>query len=325
MSPDPLSTLYLGTRGSDLALAQEGLAREALKRAHPHVKIFRKIIRTTGDRRSEAALSGAHVAGVMDKGMFIRELELALQSREIDAAVHSLKDVPADLPDAFVLAAFLPRAPVHDVVLSLLPLSQGVASLPSEARVGTASVRRKRQLLWERPDLQIVEMRGNVPTRVDKLLAPGGPDAIVLAFAGLQRLGWVSPADGHLLRGDRTVHCTGLDPARYPPSAGQGAVALEIRTGDERLERILSAVDHLETRRRVLLERRFLQLLEAGCLTPVGVYTAVEKGVLHASAQVFREDDDSASPVCATAEGPANSPEEVAGELFSRLQPLTRS
>ncbi len=325
MSLNPPSGLCLGTRGSELALAQESLAREALERAHPHLKVLRKIIRTTGDRRSEAAFPEAGLAAAMDKGMFVRELELALENGEIDAAVHSLKDVPAVLPDAFCLAAFLPRAPVHDVILSRRPLAHGVASLPTGARVGTASVRRKRHLLWERPDLQIEDMRGNVPTRIDKLMAPGGPDAIVLAFAGLHRLGWAGIADERLVRGDRKVHLFALDPAAFLPSAGQGAVALEIRTGDERLTRLFAAIDDLETRRRVTLERRFLQLLEAGCLTPVGVHTTVENGVLRASARVFPEDDDSAAPVCATAEGPAGSPEDVAEELFSRLQPLSRS
>ena len=170
-----MESLILGTRGSELALKQTQMVTELLHQAHPQMVVTREIIQTVGDKRPDLRFSEFQHGDqpLVDKGIFIKELEVALEEGRVHAAVHSLKDVPSDLEKAFTLAAVLPRAAIEDVLISSKPYT--LETLPQGARVGTSSVRRARQLKWIRPDLQIVEIRGNVPTRVNKVL---GEDAL---------------------------------------------------------------------------------------------------------------------------------------------------
>ncbi|HCN28314.1 MAG TPA: hydroxymethylbilane synthase [Verrucomicrobiales bacterium] len=308
--------LILGTRGSELALAQTRTVTAGLQAGHPGLDIRREIIQTSGDKRQDLRFSEFNQAAGVDKGIFIKELENALQSGAVDAAVHSLKDVPSDLAPGFVIAAVLPRAPVEDVLVTAAPHT--LESLPPGARVGTSSVRRAAQLRWLRPDIQIVEIRGNVPTRVKKVTGPDALDAVLLAAAGLLRLG--------LMQGDRigiegmTLHALILDEARFLPAAGQGAIAIECRQDDEESIRLVRALNHEETEARVTAEREFLRLLGAGCQTPVGARTWITGGTLHMAVRVFNEADLSAPPVEKQASHPVREPRALAAGLARGLE-----
>ena len=179
--------IVLGTRGSALALVQAGMVEEALRRAWPGLEIERRIIKTTGDQRTDVPLSEVAQVAQVDKGIFIKELELALEAGEIDVAVHSLKDVPSVLEEDFAIAAVLPRAAVRDVLVTTE--EGGLGGLRKGATVATSSVRRRRLLESLRPDLRVVDIRGNVPTRIRKLHESGEIDGLLLARAGLARLG----------------------------------------------------------------------------------------------------------------------------------------
>ncbi len=302
--------LRLGTRGSDLALAQTALAESALHTAFPDAVLERMVIRTSGDMRPEARLA-------IDKGVFTRELEQALQAGSIDIAVHSLKDLPTEVPPAFRLAGVLARAAVEDVLVARAPVPAGLASLAPGTRVATSSLRRRRLLELCRPDLRVEEIRGNVPTRLRKLSAPGAPDALVLARAGLERLGW-DPATGSLAIAGTTLHSAVLPEESVCPAAGQGAIGLEIRADDRVAAAAVAAINDEPTWLRVRLEREFLRLLHAGCRTPVGVSTRLDGDRLAARAVVFAED----GPGCARgqAAGPATDPEAVAAALVAALR-----
>lgn len=306
-----MSEVVIGTRGSDLALVQAAMTERALSQAVAGLKIERKVIRTTGDRRTDVALSEvAKAEGVLDKGVFTKELEVALGAGEIDIAVHSLKDVPTVLDAAFEIAGTLPRAPVRDVLVSRS--GGGLDALPEGASVGTSSVRRARQLEWLRPDLRVGDIRGNVPTRLAKLAA-GGFDAIMLAEAGLVRLGHVMERSTEI--GGVPVHFTPLSEQEFFPAAGQGAVGLEIRADDARSRELVGGVNDPATFLRARAEREFLRLLDAGCHTPVGVHSACEGGELVMSARVFPE--EGGEPRVATARG--TDPLDTARELFESL------
>ncbi len=309
------SNLILGTRGSELALAQTRTVTGGLQASHSGLIVERKIIQTSGDKRQDLRFSEFNEVANVDKGIFIKELETALQNGEVDAAVHSLKDVPSDLAPGFVIAAVLPRAPTEDVLVSATPLT--LDSLPPGARIGTSSVRRAAQLRWLRPDLQIVEIRGNVPTRVKKVLGEGALDAVLLAAAGLQRLGLLQ--DGRLEIEGKVLHAHVLDPVRFLPAAGQGAIAIECRSGDTASIDCVRALNDAETEARVTAEREFLRLLGAGCQTPVGARTWIESGTLHMAVRVFNEADLSAPPVEKQASRLVGEPKRLAEELASGL------
>jgi hydroxymethylbilane synthase len=306
-----MSEVVIGTRGSDLALVQAAMTERALARAFPGDAIVRKVIRTTGDRRTDVALSEvAKAEGVLDKGVFTKELEVALGSGEIDIAVHSLKDVPTVLDGAFEIAGTLPRAPIRDVLVTRA--GGGLDRLAEGARVGTSSVRRARQLQWLRPDLAIADIRGNVPTRLAKLAA-GEFDAIMLAEAGLVRLGHVmdraTEVDGV------SLHFSPLPEDEFLPAAGQGAVGLEIRVEDERSRERVEAVSDPVTFLRARAEREFLRLLDAGCHTPVGVHSSFDGTELEMAARVFPE--EGGRPRTAVARGA--DPLDTARQLFDSL------
>lgn len=315
---DP-QTLILGTRGSELALVQASATEALLTAVFPELRVERRIIRTTGDRRTDVALSQvAKVEGVFDKGVFIKELEQALDEDEIDLAVHSLKDMPTTLDSRFQLATVLERAAVRDVLVSKDGCD--IASLPKGARVGTSSVRRARQVEFLRPDVEICDLRGNVPTRLRKLADDGVYDAILLAEAGMQRLGYLaaSAVDGvaEPVMGIEGLWVRRLAEAEFFPAAGQGAIGLEIRAGDERVHEILQALNHVPTWKRITAEREFLRLLDAGCHTPVGVFSSWVGDMLHLKARVFPE--TGGEPKSGEASGA--DPIEVAQALFQSLK-----
>jgi hydroxymethylbilane synthase len=227
-------------------------------------------IRTEGDRLAEARL-----AALGGKGLFVRELEQALIEGRVDCAVHSLKDLPAALPAGLVLAAFPPREAPGDVLVTRQ--GGGLDDLPAGAVVGTSSPRRRALVLALRPDLSVVPMRGNVDTRLRKL-ADGACDGVVLAAAGLARLG-LTP-----------VHVRALDPAVFVPAVGQGILAVEARASDRRALALLEAVDHGPTRVCALAERAYLARLGASCNSPMAAHATLARGRLRVTALVASED-----------------------------------
>lgn len=307
--------IVIGTRGSALALAQAELTEAALGQAHPELPLQRRVIKTTGDRRTDVPLAEVAAAeGHLEKGVFIKELEVALEAGEIDVAVHSLKDMPSELEDGYVLAAILPRAPVADVLVG--KAGGGLDGLEERATVATSSVRRQRLLQWLRPDLRVADIRGNVPTRLRKLHENDDLDAVLLAQAGLKRL--------NLLQGDRVVSegreafGSVLDPSMFLPAAGQGAVALEVRADDEEIRRRLAPLNHEETALQVALERRFLALLGAGCDTPVGIWTQTAGDLVTARVLVFEDGEE--DPLRAEGSIARASASELAEQLVAGLQ-----
>lgn len=314
-SPTPI---VVGTRGSDLALVQATATEAALAAAFPERKIVRKIIVTTGDRRTDVSLADvAKSEGTFDKGVFIKEIEEALDAGEIDIAVHSLKDLPTVLQKRFVLAAVLERAPVRDVLVMRGP--GGLAALPVGAKVGTSSVRRARQIEWLRPDVSVIDLRGNVPTRLRKLAEGETYDAILLAEAGLVRLDFIpeKPMAGgaEAVKGIPGIFVTRLEESEFFPAAGQGAIGLEVRAGDAPSRVFAESIGHRETWLRIVAEREFLRLLEGGCHTPVGVYSSISAREIHLKARVFPE--AGGTPKCGEARGA--DPITLALELFNSL------
>jgi hydroxymethylbilane synthase len=245
--------LRIGSRGSQLALWQAHHVAGMLRLAGHEVEI--EIIKTTGDRLQEVTF-----AQVGSKGMFTKEIEEALAEGRVDLAVHSLKDLPTELPEPFVLAATPPRVDPRDVLVSVRFGS--LADLPFGARIGTSSSRRQAQLKAIRPDVEAVEFRGNVDTRLRKL-GEGQVDAILLAAAGLDRLQkaeWVRER---------------LEPKDFCPAAGQGALGIETRKGDDATIAAIRFLDHAPTRFAVTAERAALAALGGGCQVPIGIHCRV--------------------------------------------------
>ena len=242
--------LRIGSRGSQLALWQANHIADLLRSQGHTVEI--EIIKTTGDRLQEITF-----AQVGSKGMFTKEIEEALASGRVHLAVHSLKDLPTDLPEQFALAAVPPRVDPRDAFVSVKYMS--LASLPQGAKVGTSSSRRRAQLKALRPDIEAIEFRGNVDTRLRKLGA-GQVDAILLAAAGLDRLGrtdWIRER---------------LDPSIFCPAAGQGALGIETRRDDYGIIQALAFLDNPDTRFAVTAERIALAALGGGCQVPIGIH-----------------------------------------------------
>ena len=250
--------LRLGTRGSALALAQSGAVARRVEATG--VPVDSVVIRTSGDRLVDVSL--AKVGG---KGLFLKEIEEALAAGEVDFAVHSMKDVPAELPAGFAIAAVPEREDVRDVVVAREPLAgDPLESLPRGSRVGTGSLRRRALLRSLRPDLVVVPMRGNVDTRLRKL-REGEFDAIVLAAAGLRRL-------------SLDVGASPLDPVRFLPAPGQGALALEVRAGDAATAARLAPLHDAAARAACDGERAFLRALGASCQVPVAAHARPAPG-----------------------------------------------
>jgi hydroxymethylbilane synthase len=317
MSESP-SPIIVGTRGSELALVQATTTEAALAAVFPDKAIERKIIKTTGDRRTDVSLADvAKAEGTFDKGVFIKEIEEALDAGEIDIAVHSLKDLPTVLEERYLLAAVLERAPVRDVLVMREP--GGLAALPVGAKVGTSSVRRAKQMEWLRPDITVIDLRGNVPTRLRKLAEDGTYDAILLAEAGLVRLDFIpqeGAADGsEPVKEMPGLFVTRLEESQFYPAAGQGAIGLEVRAGDAPSRVFAEAIGHRESWLRITAEREFLRLLDGGCHTPVGVYSSISGDEISLKARVFPEEGGTPK----TGEARGTDPISLALELFNSL------
>jgi len=260
--------IRIGTRASALALAQASLVATGLRGQGHDVELVP--MRTEGDR-----LAGSRLAAVGGKGLFVREIEEALLAGAVDVAVHSLKDLPAELPEGLVLAAFPAREDPRDVLVGRRP--GGLAALRAGAVVGTSSPRRRALVLAARPDVTVEPLRGNVDTRLSKL-ETGACDATVLAAAGLKRLG-VTPPNTEALAVDVFV-----------PAVGQGVLGVEAREDDERVRAAVIALDDSPTRACALAERAFLARLGASCVTPVAAHASLDGGRLTMRALVVSED-----------------------------------
>jgi hydroxymethylbilane synthase len=300
--------IILGTRGSELARAQARLVEKAIQAARPDTGIETRIIATQGDKAKVFEREAGR------KGLFTAEIERALLARDIDIAVHSAKDLPSEMnPDAEI-AAVLPRAPVDDVMVS--KHRGGFASLPQGAIIATGSVRRKCQLLWKRTDFTVVDLRGNVPTRLRKLVENDW-DSIVLARAGLERLG-LSPALDEISFNGGQFFVEILPREIFLPAGGQGIIAVQIRSSNQFMKAIADLVNDRETLLCLRAEREFLRLLQGDCNCPVGVLATIENDKMKLKAQLFT--DQSAAPREAEYRGPRDEGEHLATWLLNRLR-----
>ncbi len=270
--PDPDRPLRIGTRGSPLALAQAGEARDRLMAAHglPQAAFAIVVIRTTGDRVQDRPLS--QLGG---KGLFTREIEQALAAGEIDLAVHSMKDMPTLQPDGLVIGCCLPREDPRDAFVSRG--SATLAGLPAGSVVGTSSLRRRAQLRHRRPDLAVVEFRGSVGTRLRKL-EEGVAAATFLAMAGLHRLGLAEVA-----------RCP-IEPEDMLPALAQGIIGIEQRRDDDRVAALLAAIHDAASGRRLAAERAFLAGLDGSCQTPIAGLAELDGGRLRLRGEILRPD-----------------------------------
>lgn len=249
--------IFIGTRGSDLALWQANFVKAELESRQPDKRFEIKIISTAGDRLADVSLSK-----IGDKGLFTRAIEEELQNGDIDLAVHSLKDLPTRLPDGVVIGAVAKRETPNDVLITKEAAS--LWALGQNARVATGSLRRRSQLLSLRPDVEVKDIRGNVPTRIARFLEYD-IDAMILAYAGLHRL----KLDEYI----RQV----IPVSEMLPAVGQGAIAVEIRDDDQRAAAMAAAINDRVTQSCVTAERSFLRVLEGGCQVPIGAH-AVRSG-----------------------------------------------
>ena len=291
-----MAALRIGSRGSQLALWQANHIA-ALLREQGH-KVELEIIRTTGDKITDVSL-----AQVGTKGMFTKEIEEALAEGRVDLAVHSLKDLPTEVPPGFELAAITRREDPRDVLLS--QKHDGLSHLPQGARVGTSSLRRQAQLKVLRPDLEIQPLRGNVDTRLRKLES-GEFDAIILAAAGLRRLG-------------RTELVREFIPAETMcPAAGQGALGIEIRAGESTTRQHLRFLDDAAARTATSCERALLHQLGGGCQVPIGAFAEARGQSLHLTAVVAHPDGSRVLREAQEGAGPEKLAASVANALLAR-------
>jgi len=300
--------IILGTRGSELARAQTQLVEKAIRSAHPNVTIKTKIIETRGDNAKVVDLAAGR------KGLFTAEIERALLAGEVNVAVHSAKDLPSQTSTRAQIAAVLPRASIDDALIS--KHSGGLAALPSGATVATGSVRRQRQLRWKREDLKVVDLRGNVPTRLRKL-AENEWDGIVLARAGLERLGF-SPTRTEIRFEGGQFFFDILSREIFVSSGGQGIIALQIRADDQSTKALLESVNDHETLLCLQAEREFLSRLHGDCNFPVGVNATISNGKMKLRAQVF--EGESSTPRQAEVAGESGEREQLAAELLRKIE-----
>ena len=287
---------HIGTRGSKLALWQAHWVQGKLLKTHPTLSVEIIVIKTKGDKILDVPL--AKVGG---KGLFVKEIEDALLEGKIDLAVHSMKDMPAELPGGLTIGAIPQRENPLDVLVS----KRGcLADLPEGARIGTSSLRRAAQILFSRPDMRIDPLRGNLDTRLRKL-DTGGMDAIVLAAAGIRRLG---------LKHRITEY---LDSGVMLPAAGQGALCIEVRTGDEDTGALIGELDHAETRTVVLGERAFLHRLGGSCQVPIAAHGRIEGKRFELSGLVAEPDGSRIFREVLT--GPAATSGRIGNELAEKL------
>jgi hydroxymethylbilane synthase len=295
--------LRIGTRGSPLALVQARTVRArlaaALGRSEETIEL--KIIRTTGDTIVDRPLTEEG-----GKGLFTKEIEEALLSGGVDLAVHSAKDMPTVLPQGLILAACLEREDPRDVFIS--KKARGVSGLPKGAAIGTASLRRQAIMKRARPDLRVVPLRGNVETRLRKL-DEGEADAIVLALAGLKRLGLA----------DRATRVMETD--EFLPAVGQGAIAIETRANDARTRELVATINHADTLAAVSAERAFLAVLDGSCKTPIGGHATMDESVVNFRGLIAKPDGSVVHDIVAN--GKRADAEKIAAEaaraLFQRV------
>jgi hydroxymethylbilane synthase len=312
----PERPIIIATRGSALALAQANFIAMQCRAAFPKLRFELKIIKTTGDKLQKASM--AKPGDSLPKGLFTKELEVALLKNQADLAVHSLKDLPTEVPAGLILAATPKRENVRDVLIyrseefianrksqianamdwspgqdALRGYSAGMTlkDFPKGATIATSSTRRKEQLLAARPDLKIVEIRGNVSTRMQKVADRGELDATILALAGLTRLNFQITDDGKIL-GDAVpdgLLAVILDLDLMLPCVGQGAIGIEIRSEDERIAKIVERLNHFNTFHCVTAERAFLQGMGGGCQSPVAAYAEIAGDKISMRAVSFRD------------------------------------
>lgn len=282
------TSFSVGTRGSKLALVQAELVIDRLKQLSPRVDFEPRVITTTGDRSTSAQIG---------EGVFVKEIQRALARGEIDIAVHSLKDLPTQPAPRVVIAAIPPRADPRDALVGAR-----LDALAEGARVGTGSPRRAAQLRRLRPDLEVLPVRGNVGTRIEKVRA-GEFAAVMLAVAGLSRLG-LEPDEA-------------FDPEVILPAPGQGALAVETREDDEVARELVAPLEDPETRAAVIAERAVLWELGGGCMLPVATYARIEDGALILSAAVVSS--DGAREARAEGRGDLGQPEKLARQVADRL------
>lgn len=296
-----MATIRIGSRGSQLALWQARYVQSELERRHPGISITIKKIKTTGDKIIDVPL--AKVGG---KGLFVKEIEDALIKNEIDLAVHSMKDMPAVLPEGLCIGAVTRREDPRDVLISRD--GSGFFHLPHGAHVGTSSLRRVSQLLNQRPDLKISPLRGNLDTRLKKLDS-GVFDAIVVAAAGILRMGW----------GERITEYLPINISL--PAVGQGALCIECREGDRAILEPVRWLDHAETGICIKAERAFLRRLEGGCQVPIGAYATIAPNRLEDSLEIegFIASVDGGRMVREKRVGTTDNPEEAGVRLAESL------
>ena len=291
------TVLRIASRNSPLAMWQANHVKSALQRSHPGLEVEILGFTTTGDRMLHSPL--ARLGG---KGLFVKELERAMLDGEADIAVHSMKDVPAQFPEGLGLAVICERGDPSDALVSNDYGS--LADLPQEAVVGTSSLRRQCQLKCLRPDLRLADLRGNVGTRLGKL-DEGQYDAIILASAGLMRL-----------QLEQRIRAR-LDIADCLPAAGQGAIGVECRAGDETTRDLLACLHHDQTAARVAAEREVTLALDGGCELPIAAHARLDEGNLHLQALVGRA--DGSEIVRSERSGPAANPRELGREVAAEL------
>jgi hydroxymethylbilane synthase len=292
----------VASRASELALRQARIVEAALTSRGLPCEIV--TFKTTGDKKINEPLSE-----IGAKGLFTRELEVALAKKKVDCCVHSLKDLPTELPEGLMIGAILEREDPRDVlVVNPITEAEDLATLPAGSRVGTSSLRRRAQLKSLRPDLDVAELRGNVPTRLKKV-DTGKFHAAILAAAGLIRLGARARIKQY------------LDPPGWLPAAGQGAIAIEIREDDEEMREMVRGLDHEETSRSVRAERAFLAALEGGCQIPIGALAtrdASGKLVLHGFVSDLRGRDVVRGSTAVDPSAPESAGRALASDLRTR-------
>lgn len=295
----------IGTRGSPLALAQAHLVRSLLSQAHgvEESAILIDVFSTGGDRSQADNLSLATMGG---KGVFTKEIDEALLSGRIDIGVHSSKDVATGLPEGMILAAFLEREDVRDAFLSVSV--KDIDSLPQGARFGTSSIRRAAQVRRLRPDLEIVPFRGNVHTRLQKLLG-GVADATLLAMAGLNRLG-----EAHRVT-------SVLDVDNFMPAPAQGAIGIAIRSQDRRYADIVAPLDHGQTHAAIAAERAMLAVLDGSCRTPVGALSSGADGNYTLKGEILSLDGQTTFRAEAAGRDPQRLGESLGRDLLAQAGP----
>ena len=304
-----ITRIVLGTRGSELARAQTRAVADGLRMRWADLIVETKIIRTSGDDAKKSPNLGSG-----RKGLFTAEIERALVKGDVDLAVHSAKDLPSKLARGTEIAAVLPRAPVDDVLVATTPCD--LHSIPKNGIVATGSVRRKHQLHWKRPDLEVVDLRGNVPTRLGKLTKSEW-HAIILARAGLERLGLTKKDQRVIFEGSEFPAAL-LPQEIFLPAGGQGVIALQARSGDERVQALIGPLNHFDSRLCLRAEREFLRWLQGDCNQPVGVLAIMEGTLMKIRAQVF--DLGATTPREGAVEGPSEDVEKLAAELFRKIE-----